>query len=80
MAYQNTAQNICNMIKCKRNTHPLFRTYGLGSEVDGLNGLTRSNLTVEMKKWYPSTQLKTIKVVQADASGEFEYNIQITEV
>lgn len=75
MAYQNVGQNIVNMIKCPRNTHPLFRTFGVGHEVDSINGFTRSNLTVEMRKWFPNSRLKDIKIIKSDASGEFEYSI-----
>lgn len=78
--FQNTGQNVCNMIRCPRNTHPLFRSFGLGAETDSINGLTRSNITVELKKWYPGTKLKNIEIVKAEASGEFEYRLDIEEV
>lgn len=80
MPFQNTGKNICNMIQCQRNTHPLFRTFGLGSEVDGVSGITRSLLSVEVKKWFPRVQVNSVKIVKSDASGEFEYNIDIVEV
>ena len=73
--FQNTGQNVCNMIRCPRNTHPLFRSFGLGAETDSINGLTRSNITVELKKWYPGVRLKSFEVIKAEADGSFEYKV-----
>lgn len=80
MAYQNTGQNICNMIQCPRNTHPLFRSFGLGSETDGIHGLTRSALTVEVKKWYPRVVVKELRIIESNLAGEFEYAVKVEEV
>lgn len=70
-------KNITNMIMCAQNTHPLFRSFGLGSRVDDPNGITRSRLSVELKKWYPDTQLKEFKIISATEKGEFEYSISV---
>lgn len=73
--FQNIGENLCNMIKCNRNTHPLFRTFGLGATTDSLNGLTRSTVNVETKRWYPGVKLKSFEVIKAEADGSFEYKV-----
>ena len=70
-------QNICNMIMCARNTHPLFRSFGLGSRVDDPKGITRSSLEVEMRRFFPDTQLKEFKILSATESGSFDYSIRV---
>ena len=70
-------QNICNMIQCPRNTHPLFRSFGLGGRVDDPNGITRSGLEVEIRRFFPDTQLKEFKITSATESGNFEYSIRV---
>lgn len=70
-------KNICNMIMCPQNTHPLFRSFGLGNKVDDPNGITRSRLEVELRKFFPDAQLKEFRITGAAGNGEFNYSIRV---
>lgn len=76
---QNLGNNIVNMLKCRRGEHPLFRSYGLGSEVDTNTGWDFGRVQVELKRYYPSLQLKTFSV-EASANGEFQYILEVEGV
>lgn len=69
-------QNIVNLIRCRRGTHPLFRAFGLGDEVDGLNKITRGLIQVEVNRWFPSTYVESVEST-ANINGEFEYNVKV---
>lgn len=69
-------ENIVNLIKCRRGTHPLFRTFGIGDDVDGLNKITRGLIQVEVNRWFPSTYVESVEST-ANIKGEFEYNVKV---
>jgi hypothetical protein len=73
-------ENIVNMIKCRRGTHPLFRTFGMGAETDDTNRITRGLIQVNINRWYPGTSLESIDINKSSVSGEFEYNIKVRGV
>lgn len=73
-------ENIVNMIKCRRGTHPLFRTFGMGAETDDTNSITRGLIQVNINRWYPGTSLESIDINKSSVSGEFEYNIKVRGV
>lgn len=76
----NLGQNIVNMIKTRRKTHVLFRSFGIGEEIDSNNQLTKGALQVEVNRWYPATEIKKFEVLEASNKGEFEYYVEIKGV
>ena len=73
-------ENIVNMIKCRRGTHPLFRSFGMGAETDDITRITRGLIQVNINRWYPGASLETIDINKSSVSGEFEYNIKVRGV
>lgn len=74
---QNVGQNIVNMIKCRKGTHPLFRSFGMGAEIDTPNRITKGGIQVEVNRWYPATFVESIAQDKANEAGEFEYSVKI---
>lgn len=70
-------QNIVNMIRCRKITHPLFRSFGMGAEIDTTNRLTKGGIQVEVNRWYPATFVESISQNKANNAGEFEYRVRI---
>lgn len=73
--FESTGECIVNMIKIRRNTHPLFRSFGL-SNVDDLSPITRSTLAVEVARWFPGNRVKSLEMSRNER-GEFSYNVQV---
>ena len=48
----NTGQLVVNMVKTEKDTHVLYRDYGL-SETDEATVLTRTSVQSEISKYYP---------------------------
>lgn len=70
-------KNICSMIECRAGEHCLFRSFGLGGNVDSPNTVTRNGLQVAVNKWFPATVIKSLDVERASITGEFIYKINI---
>lgn len=77
---KNIGQNIVNMIKCREGEHVLFRSYGLGADVDSTHGWSFGRVSVAMARWYPATKLKNLSVNKANINGEFSYTIDVEGV
>lgn len=77
MLRANTGQCIVNMIRTRQNTHPLFRSFGLGAVVDEPMPITRSSLQVEVARWYPSVRVQEVRVTGANEKGEFNYTVRV---
>ena len=71
--------NIVNMMKCRRGEHCLFRSFGLGSEVDSVTGWGFGKVNVELAKWYPGCKIKSFNTRKAQSDGAFEYQIEVVE-
>ena len=69
-------QNIVNMIRCRRGTHPLFRTFGMGAEIDSPNRITKGGIQVEVNKWFPATSIESLDYT-ANEKGEFDITIKV---
>ena len=74
---QNIGQNIVNMIRCRRGNHVLFRSFGMGAEIDTPNRITKGGIQVEVNRWYPATFVESISQDKASEAGEFEYSVKI---
>ena len=74
----NTGQLVVNMIKTERDTHILYRDYGL-SETDEATVLTRTSVQSEISKYYPGTYVKSLTLNEVQADGSFEFNIDVEE-
>lgn len=70
-------KNICNMIECRAGEHCLFRSFGLGGNVDNTNGITRNALQVAVNRWFPATVVKSCICEKASQSGEFIYKVDV---
>lgn len=69
-------QNVCNMIMTRPFEHPLFRSFGLGGEVDG-QPITRGQIAVECAKWLPTVTVKSVVAESVTPEGHFTYNISV---
>ena len=74
----NTGQLVANMVKTERDTHILYRDYGL-SETDEATVLTRTSVQSEISKYYPGTYVKSLTLNEVQADGSFEFNIDVEE-
>ena len=74
----NTGQLVVNMIKTEKDTHVLYRNYGL-AETDETTVLTRTSVQSEISKYYPGAYVKSLTLNKAKADGSFEFNIDIEE-
>ena len=74
----NTGQLVVNMIKTERDTHVLYRDYGL-SETDESTVLTRTSVQSEISKYYPGAYVKSLTLNEVQAGGSFEFNIDVEE-
>ena len=74
----NTGQLVVNMVKTERDTHVLYRDYGL-SETDEATVLTRTSVQSEIWKYYPGAYVKSLTLNEARADGSFEFNIDVEE-
>ena len=72
----NLGQNINNLIMTRPMEHPLFRSFGLGGEVDGAP-ITRGQIAVECARWLPSVTVKSVQIEKATHEGHFVYNISV---
>lgn len=72
----NLGQNITNMIECRPMEHCLFRSFGLGGEVDGAP-ITRGQIQVECARWLPTVTVKSVQIEKATKEGHFVYNISV---
>ena len=74
----NTGQLVANMIKTERDTHVLYRDYGL-SETDEATVLTRTSVQSEISKYYPGAYVKSLTLNEVQADGSFEFTIDVEE-
>ena len=74
----NTGQLVANMIKTERDTHVLYRDFGL-SETDESTVLTRTSVQSEISKYYPGAYVKSLTLNEVKADGSFEFNIDVEE-
>ena len=73
-----TGQLVVHMIKTERDTHVLYRDYGL-SETDESTVLTRTSVQSEISKYYPGAYVKSLTLNEVQADGSFEFNIDVEE-
>ena len=74
----NTGQLVVNMIKTEKDTHVLYRDFGL-SETDESTVLTRTSVQSEISKYYPGAYVKSLTLTDAQADGSFQFNIDVEE-
>lgn len=74
----NTGQLVANMVKTERDTHVLYRDFGL-SETDESTVLTRTSVQSEISKYYPGAYVKSLTLNEVKADGSFEFNIDVEE-
>ena len=74
----NTGQLVANMVKTERDTHVLYRDYGL-SETDEAAVLTRTSVQSEISKYYPGAYVKSLTLNEVQADGSFEFAIDVEE-
>lgn len=68
--------NITSMIMTRPMEHPLFRSFGLGGEVDGAP-ITRGQIAVECARWLPSVTVKSVVAERVTGEGHFTYTISV---
>lgn len=73
--FESTGECVVNMLKTRKGTHPLFRSFGL-SNVDDITPITRSTLAVEVAKWFPGNRVKSLEL-SGNERGEFSYKVQV---
>ena len=74
----NTGQLVVNMVKTEKDTHVLYRDYGL-AETDEATVLTRTSVQSEISKYYPGAYVKALTLNEVQSDGSFEFNIDIEE-
>ena len=74
----NTGSLVVNMVKTERDTHVLYRDFGL-SETDESTVLTRTSVQSEISKYYPGAYVKSLTLNEVQADGSFEFNIDVEE-
>ena len=74
----NTGKLIRNMVLCERGEHCLFRDYGL-VVTDDTTAFSRTMMQPEISRFYPGAAIKSFSILDADAKGHFEYNIDVEE-
>lgn len=70
--------NIKNCLICKKGNHILYRDFGLKA-VDDVGGIKKSDIKLQLSKFYPDIQRYNISMNNSDSisKGEFIYNINI---
>ena len=74
----NTGQLVVNMIKTEKDTHVLYRDFGL-SETDESTVLTRTSVQSEISKYYPGAYVKSLTLNEVQTDGSFQFNIDVEE-
>ena len=74
----NTGQLVANMVKTEKDTHVLYRDYGL-SETDEATVLTRTSVQSEISKYYPGAYVLSLTLNEVKSDGSFEFNIDVEE-
>ena len=74
----NTGSLVANMVKTEKDTHVLYRDFGL-SETDESTVLTRTSVQSEISKYYPGAYVKSLTLNEVQADGSFEFNIDVEE-
>ena len=74
----NTGSLVANMVKTEKDTHVLYRDYGL-SETDESTVLTRTSVQSEISKYYPGAYVKSLTLNEVKPDGTFEFSIDIEE-
>ena len=74
----NTGSLVANMIKTEKDTHVLYRDFGL-SETDEATVLTRTSVQSEISKYYPGAYVKSLTLNEVQADGSFQFNIDVEE-
>lgn len=72
---QNIAQNVANMAKTRRGEHVLFRSFGLN--VIDANGLTRGEISRQLKEFYPQINRFSVVQVSKNFTGSAQYAINL---
>ena len=73
---QNIAQNVANMAKTRRGEHVLFRSFGL-NVIDDVNGLTRGEISRQLKEFYPQINRFSVVQVSKNFTGSVQYAINL---
>lgn len=76
---KTTGQHIANMLRTRRGSHCLFRSFGLNT-TDSVGLLRKSMVSEEIARWYPS--VKSIQVTRVGGQiekGETIYNVTVLE-
>lgn len=73
---QNIAQNVANMAKTRRGEHLLFRSFGL-NVIDDANGLTRGEISRQLKEFYPQINRFSVVQVSKNFTGSAQYAINL---
>lgn len=73
---QNIAQNVANMAKTRRGEHVLFRSFGL-NVIDDVNGLTRGEISRQLKEFYPQINRFSVIRVSKNFTGATQYVISL---
>ena len=74
----NTGQLVANMVKTERDTHVLYRDYGL-AETHEATVLTRTSVQSELPKYYPGAYVKSLTLNEVQAAGASEFDINVEE-
>lgn len=73
---QSIAQNVANMAKTRRGEHVLFRSFGL-NVIDDANGLTRGEISRQLKEFYPQINRFSVVQVSKNFTGSAQYAISL---
>ena len=73
---QNIAQNVANTAKTRRGEHVLFRSFGL-NVIDDANGLTRGEISRQIKEFYPQINRFSVVQVSKNFTGSDQYAINL---
>lgn len=62
MSIRETASHVANMVSCRKGTHCLFRSFGLGVIDDPApTAITLGSVRAECAKWYPSIDVEKLE-------------------
>ena len=76
MSIRDTASHVANMVSCRKGTHCLFRSFGLGVIDDPApSAITLGSVRAECAKWYPN-----IDVERLERKGDGEFAVVIKSV
>lgn len=62
MSIRETASHVANMVSCRKGTHCLFRSFGLGVIDDPApSAITLGSVRAECAKWYPNIDVEKLE-------------------